>query len=97
MLALPESYRVRAELASIGIAKTPIIESNSTQMLTELALNDIGIVFGPDEYMHKDLVKLNVPGVKPIKCYVAMVYNKEIANKAGSAFIGMVKKGFGIS
>jgi len=93
-LSMTGTSTSRVELGKVGITKNFVAESNSTPMLLNLAESNMGIVFGPEGYVGQNLVKLDVVGLEPIKCYVALAYNKDIANKAGSAFIDMVKSEF---
>jgi len=94
ILSLPLSYRIMKELEKLGLKVNPIVESNSSQMLMHLATNNVGIILGPDNYITHDLVKLNISDLKIPNVVVAIKYNKDLANKAGSAFIEMVKKQF---
>ena len=62
-------------------------------MLIQLAMNDLGIIFGPSN-LEYDLVQIKVDGLNLPKINLGIAYNTEIANKAGSAFIKLVKDNF---
>jgi len=84
-------YQVRKELEKFGIAKNPMVETNSNDMLLNLAANGVGIVFAP-ESIDASLEKITVTDITMPKTKIAMIYNNEIANKAGTALIEFVKK-----
>ena len=93
VIAHPKCYQARTELERIGIAKTPIIEANTTEMIISLAEKDLGIAFGPVELVASNtaLVKLDIADVKFPKFSVAIKYNKNLANKAAVALINNIK------
>jgi len=94
IISSPKVYQTRTELEKIGLAKNPIIETRTTEMIISLMENNIGISLGLDEYLsqNKNLVRLEVEGMKPLKCHIAIKYNKNLANKAAAAFIEKIKK-----
>jgi DNA-binding transcriptional LysR family regulator len=86
VMTVTSIYPMHGELEKLGI-KNPLVETNSTQMLINLASNNMGIIFGPDKYVATGLVKLDVKDIQTPKCRIAVKYNNSIANKAGIAFI----------
>jgi len=96
MLSVPSVFQVSKDLKDIGLAKEPIIETNSTQMLISLAKDGMGIVFGPSDFMDNGLVKIQVKDLELPKYYIAIKYNNELANKAGIAFIDMILKAYNL-
>jgi DNA-binding transcriptional LysR family regulator len=91
MLSLLKSFQLRAELEKSGLSKKPVLESNSTELLLTLANSGMGLIYAPDCLVSGNLHKISVSGFNTPRCMVAAMYNNNIANKAGSAFIDIVK------
>jgi len=86
MISVANTFQISKNLNKLGLGKNPIVETNSTQMLVSLAKSDMGVIYGPAAFVG-DLVKINVRDMQPLKSFIAIKYNNNIANKAGVAFI----------
>jgi DNA-binding transcriptional LysR family regulator len=96
ILSQPQTYQARTELERVGISRNPTVEANTTEMIVSLAEKGLGLALGPTEFMPKEtkLVRLEVVDIKLPRCILAIRYNKNLANKAASAFIESIKKNF---
>jgi len=90
-LSLLKSFQLRGELEKLGIAKKPSFESNSTEMLLLMAEKGLGVVYAPDSIASANLQKIQTTGFVLPPCHVAGMYNNNIANKAGNAFVEIIR------
>lgn len=91
MISISKTYQMRGEIEKTGLGEESIIETNSTQIFVNLAKRGIGYIVAPSGYLGDEFVKLNVTGLTLPKCYVSAKYNNNLANKAASSFIQILK------
>jgi len=87
ILSFPNYTQARKDLETMGLSSNHLIESNSTQMLINLAKNNMGLIWGPANFMDSELVKVNVTDIKIPNVIVSIKYDIKMSNKAGLAFI----------
>jgi len=91
IMSYPYSSQAGKAFYELATSKDALVETNSTQMLISLAENNAGIILAPDGLVGDDLVKVKVTGIESPRFNIALAYNNELANKAGSAFIATIK------